>query len=155
MKIAVIERIKKLPKQTEESLHDALSILLSVEDRKSVDHYVKWIRAEVRKLRFQFCAFYFPKRPTSSKNESANSHPLKNAFFTKRAFASHRASTYPSTASSCSFKNKAFALSRSSATRFASLRSSSVSITAHSAKKYSFHNPSSVSFIFLAFLVSL
>ena len=46
MKIAVIERIKKLPKQTEETLHDALSVLLSIEDRKSVDHYVKWIRAE-------------------------------------------------------------------------------------------------------------
>ena len=51
MKIAVIERIKKLPKQTEETLHDALSVLFAVEDRKSVDHYVKWIRAEAKKLR--------------------------------------------------------------------------------------------------------
>ena len=51
MKIAVIERIKKLPRQTEETLHDALSVLFSIEDRKSVDHYVKWIRAEAMKLR--------------------------------------------------------------------------------------------------------
>ena len=51
MKIAVIERIKKLPKQTEETLHDALSLLFSIEDRKSVDRYVKWIRTEVKKLR--------------------------------------------------------------------------------------------------------
>ena len=51
MKIAVIERIKKLPKQTEETLHDALSVLFSIEDRKSVDHYVKWIRTEATKLR--------------------------------------------------------------------------------------------------------
>ena len=51
MEIAVIERIKKLPRQTEESLRDALSVLFSIEDRKSVDHYVKWIRAEAMKLR--------------------------------------------------------------------------------------------------------
>ena len=51
MKIAIIERIKKLPRQTEETLHDALSVLFSVEDRKSVDSYVKWIRAEATKLR--------------------------------------------------------------------------------------------------------
>ena len=47
MKIAVIERIKKLPRQTKESLRDALSVLFSIEDRKSVDHYVKWIRDNV------------------------------------------------------------------------------------------------------------
>lgn len=51
MEIAVIERIKRLPRQTEESLRDALSVLFSIEDRKSVDHYVKWIRAEAMKLR--------------------------------------------------------------------------------------------------------
>ena len=51
MKIAVIERIKRLPRQTEESLRDALSVLFSIEDRKSVDHYIKWIRAEAMKLR--------------------------------------------------------------------------------------------------------
>ena len=51
MKISVVEKIKRLPKQTEESLNDAFTVLLSVEDRKSVDHYVKWIRAETRKIR--------------------------------------------------------------------------------------------------------
>ena len=48
MQIPVIEKIKKLPKQTEESLRDAFSVLMSVEDRKSVDHYVKWVRSEAK-----------------------------------------------------------------------------------------------------------
>jgi hypothetical protein len=52
MKISVIEKIKRLPKQIEESLNDAFTVLLSVEDRKSVDDYIKWIRAEARKMRF-------------------------------------------------------------------------------------------------------
>ena len=51
MKISVIEKIKRLPVQTEESLRDAFSVLLSVEDRKSVDHYIKWIRTEAKQLR--------------------------------------------------------------------------------------------------------
>ena len=51
MEIAVIEKIKRLPKQTEESLRDTFSVLMSVEDRKSVDSYVKWVRAEARKIR--------------------------------------------------------------------------------------------------------
>jgi hypothetical protein len=51
MNIPVIEKIKRLPKQTEESLRDAFSVLLSVEDRKSVDHYVKWVRSEAKQMR--------------------------------------------------------------------------------------------------------
>ena len=51
MKISIIEKIKRLPVQTEESLRDAFSVLLSIEDRKSVDHYIKWIRTEAKKLR--------------------------------------------------------------------------------------------------------
>lgn len=51
MEIPVIEKIKRLPKQTEESLRDAFSVLMSVEDRKSVDDYVKWVRAEAKKIR--------------------------------------------------------------------------------------------------------
>lgn len=51
MEIPVIEKIKRLPKQTEESLLDAFGILLGIEDGKPVDHYVKWIRSEARKLR--------------------------------------------------------------------------------------------------------
>lgn len=51
MQIPVIEKIKSLPKQTEESLRDAFSVLMSVEDRKSVDHYVKWVRSEAKQIR--------------------------------------------------------------------------------------------------------
>ena len=51
MEISVIEKIKRLPKQTEESLRDAFSVLMGVEDRKSVDHYVKWIRSEAKQIR--------------------------------------------------------------------------------------------------------
>jgi predicted phage terminase large subunit-like protein len=49
--IPVIERIKFLPRQTEESLRDALGVLFTVEDRKSVDHYVRWIRSEAQKVK--------------------------------------------------------------------------------------------------------
>lgn len=51
MEIAVLERIKRLPKQTEESLRDAFSVLMSVDDRKAVDHYVRWVRSEAKKIR--------------------------------------------------------------------------------------------------------
>lgn len=51
MKISVVEKIKSLPIQTEETLTDAFSVIYGVEDRKSVDEYVRWIRAEARKLR--------------------------------------------------------------------------------------------------------
>ena len=51
MNIPVIEKIKSLPRQTEESLRDAFSVLMSVEDRKTVDHYVRWIRSEAKQIR--------------------------------------------------------------------------------------------------------
>ena len=51
MEIPVIEKIKRLPRQTEESLRDAFGVLLGVEDRKSVDAYVRWVREEARKIR--------------------------------------------------------------------------------------------------------
>lgn len=51
MKIGIIEKIKSLPMQTEESLTDAFSVLRSIEDRRSVDEYVRWVRAEARKLK--------------------------------------------------------------------------------------------------------
>lgn len=51
LEIPVIERIKRLPKQTEESLRDAFSLVYAVEDRKSVDHYVRWIRSEAHKIK--------------------------------------------------------------------------------------------------------
>lgn len=49
--LPIIEKIKKLPRQTEESLGDAFSILQGVEDRRSVDHYVRWLRSEARKIK--------------------------------------------------------------------------------------------------------
>lgn len=49
--IPIVERIKRLPKQTEESLRDAFSLVLGVADRRSVDHYVRWIRSEAQKIR--------------------------------------------------------------------------------------------------------
>lgn len=51
LEIPIIERIKRLPKQTEESLKDVFSILMGIEDRRSVDHYVRWVRSEARRMR--------------------------------------------------------------------------------------------------------
>ena len=51
MKILLLEKIKNLAIQTEETLTDAFSVIHSVEDRKSVDHYVRWVRSEARKLK--------------------------------------------------------------------------------------------------------
>ena len=39
MEISIIEKIQRLPVQTEESLRDAFSVLLSVEDCKCVDPF--------------------------------------------------------------------------------------------------------------------
>lgn len=49
--IPVIERIKRLPEQTNETLTDAFGILLGVEKRKPVDPYVRWIRSEAHKIK--------------------------------------------------------------------------------------------------------
>ena len=51
MEIPVIEKIMRLPQQTEESLRDAYSMLLTVTDRQQADDYVRWIRGEARKMR--------------------------------------------------------------------------------------------------------
>lgn len=51
LKIDIIEKIKSFPVQTEETLTDVFGILKGIKDRKSVDHYVKWVRAEATKLR--------------------------------------------------------------------------------------------------------
>ena len=50
-KIDIIEKIMGFPKQTEETLTDVFGILKGIDDRKSVDHYVKWVRSEATKLR--------------------------------------------------------------------------------------------------------
>ena len=49
--IPIIEKIKRLPQQTEETLKDVFGILMCEEDRKEVDHYVRWVRSEAMKLR--------------------------------------------------------------------------------------------------------
>lgn len=51
MEIPVVEKIKRLPQQTEESLRDALSMLYSADNREDVDDYVRWVRSEARKIR--------------------------------------------------------------------------------------------------------
>ena len=51
LKIDIIEKIMGFPKQTEETLTDVFGILKGIDDRKSVDHYVKWVRSEATKLR--------------------------------------------------------------------------------------------------------
>lgn len=47
----IINRIKSLPQQSEESLRDVFSLVVGVEDRRSVDHHVRWVRSEAAKLR--------------------------------------------------------------------------------------------------------
>lgn len=49
MEIEVIERIMRVPNPTEEMLTDVFGILLGVEDRRSVDRYVRWVRSEAQK----------------------------------------------------------------------------------------------------------
>ena len=51
LKIDIIEKIMGFTQQTEETLTDVFGILKGIEDRKSVDHYVKWVRSEATKLR--------------------------------------------------------------------------------------------------------
>lgn len=51
LEIPIIEKIKRLPRQTEESLRDVLSVLYGVDDRRSVDHYVRWLRSEAMKIK--------------------------------------------------------------------------------------------------------
>lgn len=51
LEIPVIEKIKRLPQQTEESLRDAFSMLLTVDNREDADDYVRWVRGEARKIR--------------------------------------------------------------------------------------------------------
>ena len=51
LEIPIIERIKRLPMQTEESLRDAFGVINGVEDRKAADHYVRWVRSEAQRIR--------------------------------------------------------------------------------------------------------
>ena len=47
----VLNRIKNLPQQTEESLNDALSLVSQIEDPKKIVEWSRWIRREARTLR--------------------------------------------------------------------------------------------------------
>lgn len=51
LEIPIIERIKRLPLQTEETLTDVFDLLQNEQDRKSVDHYVRWVRSEAQKIK--------------------------------------------------------------------------------------------------------
>ena len=51
MEIPVIERIKRLERQTDESLRDAMAVLQGVEDRPAVHGYIEWLRGAARDLR--------------------------------------------------------------------------------------------------------
>lgn len=51
LKIDIVEKIMGFTTQTEETLTDVFGILKGVDDRKSVDHYVRWVRSEATKLR--------------------------------------------------------------------------------------------------------
>lgn len=47
----LIERIKRLSQQTEESLNDALGLIVQLEDPHAIVAECKWVRSEARKLR--------------------------------------------------------------------------------------------------------
>lgn len=46
----VLNRIKRLPAQTEESLNDALGLIVQIEDPKEIIEWCIWVRSEARKL---------------------------------------------------------------------------------------------------------
>ena len=47
----VLNRIKNLPRQTEESLNDALGLIVQINDAAKLLQWVKWVRREARALR--------------------------------------------------------------------------------------------------------
>lgn len=51
MVIHVLNRIKRLPKQTEESLTDALGLIVQIEERKEVLGWLIWLRKEAMSIR--------------------------------------------------------------------------------------------------------
>lgn len=46
----ILERIKRLPKQTIESLEDALGLVVQLEDPAEIMEWTRWVRREARKL---------------------------------------------------------------------------------------------------------
>lgn len=51
MLVKVLNRIKNLPKQTEETLNDALGLVMQMEDPGEIVEWTHWIRKEARALR--------------------------------------------------------------------------------------------------------
>ena len=47
----ILERIRNLPKQTDESLNDALGLIVQLEEPGEILPWCAWVRSEVRKLR--------------------------------------------------------------------------------------------------------
>ena len=48
--IEVLKRIQSINKQTEETLKDAFSVVLSLEDRSEIKKWSGWIRSEAMKI---------------------------------------------------------------------------------------------------------
>ena len=49
--LKILERIKKLPKQTEETLSDALGLIVQIEDDRVAREWLRWVRSEAKLLR--------------------------------------------------------------------------------------------------------
>ena len=49
--LKILERIKKLPKQTEETLSDALGLIVQMEDKKAARDWLAWVRTEAREFK--------------------------------------------------------------------------------------------------------
>lgn len=47
----ILERIKHLPRQTEESLNDALGLVVQLDDPQGIVAWCRWVRLEARRLR--------------------------------------------------------------------------------------------------------
>ena len=47
----LLKRIERLPQQTEESLNDALGLIVQLEEPEDIVFWCRWVRSEARKLR--------------------------------------------------------------------------------------------------------
>ena len=50
MRENILNKIKNLPKQTEESLNDALGLAVQIEDVPTKLYWLRWVRKEAMKL---------------------------------------------------------------------------------------------------------
>ena len=49
--LSILNRIKRLPEQTEESLNDAMGLIVQLEEPGSILEWCRWVRQEARVLR--------------------------------------------------------------------------------------------------------